>query len=115
MWGWLDRPYSQRSSRNRGPLRLIRLFRVTKKTATHYVSVAHSECTAKLPRWRSAEPSRLEGRIVGVTVSLRGRITPSAGRMLFGEGGHSGDGFSGAVTPDEQLGHFQRPHCGVRS
>lgn len=81
----------------------------------HCVSAAHSECTAKLPWWRSAEPSRLEGRIVGATVSQRGCITPSAGRILFGEGGYSGDGFSGAATPDEQLGHFQRPHCGVRS
>ncbi|WP_229818472.1 hypothetical protein [Streptomyces chromofuscus] len=34
--------------------------------------------------------------------------------MLFGEGGHSGDGFSGAAMPDEQLGHFRRPQFGVR-
>jgi hypothetical protein len=35
--------------------------------------------------------------------------------MLFGEGGRSGDGFSGAAMPDEQLGHFRRPHFDVRS
>lgn len=34
--------------------------------------------------------------------------------MVFGEGGHSGDGFGGAAMPDEQFGHFRRPRFGVR-
>ncbi|MBD2818541.1 hypothetical protein ID867_15255 [Streptomyces parvulus] len=32
------------------PLRLMRLFGITEKTAMHYVTVAHPERTAKLPR-----------------------------------------------------------------
>ncbi|MEU6033631.1 hypothetical protein ABZ825_42715 [Streptomyces tauricus] len=32
------------------PLRLMRLFGVTEKTAMHYVTAAHPERTAKLPR-----------------------------------------------------------------
>ncbi|MFD9289659.1 hypothetical protein ACFWBV_15485 [Streptomyces sp. NPDC060030] len=32
------------------PLKLMRLFGITEKTAMHYVSVAHPEKTSKLPR-----------------------------------------------------------------
>ncbi|MFF9622531.1 hypothetical protein [Streptomyces griseosporeus] len=43
-------PHSQRSSRNSGPLQLMRLFGITEKTAMHYVTAVHPERTAKLPR-----------------------------------------------------------------
>jgi hypothetical protein len=34
--------------------------------------------------------------------------------MLFGEGGHPGDGFGGAAMPDEQLGLLRRRQFGIR-
>ncbi|MFC8593809.1 hypothetical protein [Streptomyces atroolivaceus] len=38
------------AAENADPLRLMRLFGITEKTAMHYVTAAHPERTAKLPR-----------------------------------------------------------------
>lgn len=77
--------------------------RITDKTATHSPPPTPS---ARRARRRSSEAARPKGRVVGATAGLHGRLTPPAGRMMFGKGGHPGDGFGGAAMPDEQLGHF---------
>ncbi|MFF9654277.1 hypothetical protein [Streptomyces sp. NPDC014622] len=43
--------FSTKQQKQRTPsLRLMRLFGITEKTAMHYVTAAHPERTAKLPR-----------------------------------------------------------------
>ncbi|MFE7036082.1 hypothetical protein ACFU9Y_37855 [Streptomyces sp. NPDC057621] len=45
-----DRRILDEAAQNADPLRLMRLFGITEKTAMHYVTAAHPERTAKLPR-----------------------------------------------------------------
>lgn len=52
------------------PLKLMRLFGITEKTAMHYAGAAHPERTAKLPRWRSRHGRLVRGLLPGTKYGM---------------------------------------------